>query len=388
MLNQPSGLYCRNEGCRVGEVMISELILVINPGSTSTKVAIYEGDKELDALELKHSAKELAQFHSINDQMEFRKAAVLGYLSDKHIDAGELSAIACRGGVVGQLESGAYLVDKSFAEASLNSPAPHPANLSPVIGYEIAREVNERSGAADDSTKALKAYVYDAVCGCGRPTRVFTITGIAEIEKPFLTHVLNSRAVSIEQARRDGVMLHDTTYIVTHLGGGITTNLIKAGKVMDFVGDDEGGLSPERSGGLPVRPLVKLCYSGKFDEKEMQKKLKGEGGLMAYLGTNDLREVERRMDQGDETARLVFDAMVLQIAKDIGSLATVVCGKVDKIILTGGMAYSKAFTGELKERVGFLAPVSIIPGTFEMEALAHGVLRVLHGEEQARVLEK
>ena len=368
--------------------MTRELILVINPGSTSTKVAIYEGTKEINTLELKHSAEDLSQFHSINDQLEFRKAAVLDYLSDMNVNACELSAIACRGGVVGQLESGAYLVDKSFAEASLNSPAPHPANLSPVMGYEIAREVNEKAGAAEGSPEALKAYVYDAVCGCGRPTRVFTITGIPEIERPFLTHVLNSRAVSIEQARHDGVDLKDTTYIVTHLGGGITTNLIKSGRVMDFVGDDEGGLSPERSGGLPVRPLVKLCYSGKFTEKEMHKRLKGKGGLMASLGTNDLREVERRMAEGDELPRLVFNAMVLQIAKDIGSLATVVCGKVDRIILTGGMAYSKALTGELKERVGFLAPVAVMPGTFEMEALSQGILRVLHGQEKAHSLEE
>jgi butyrate kinase len=220
--------------------MKRELILVINPGSTSTKVAIYDGAKEMDTLELKHNAEDLSQFHSINDQLEFRKAAVLEYLSDRNVKPYELSAIACRGGVVGQLESGAYLVDKSFAEASLNSPAPHPANLSPVIGYEIAKEANEKLGVAEDSQGALKAYVYDAVCGCGNPTRVFTITGIPEIEKPFLTHVLNSRAVSIEQARRDGVDLQNTTYIVTHLGGGITTNLIKSGKIVDFVGDDEG----------------------------------------------------------------------------------------------------------------------------------------------------
>lgn len=367
--------------------MERELILVINPGSTSTKVAVYDGTREINTLELKHSAQDLSQFHSINDQLEFRKAAVLDYLSHMNIKPWELSAIACRGGVVGQLESGAYLVDERFAKASLNSPAPHPANLASVIGYEIAREANKKSGVDDGSPKALKAYVYDAVCGCGRHSRVFTITGIPEIERPFLTHVLNSRAVSIEQARRDGVELHDTTYIVTHLGGGITTNLIKAGKVMDFVGDDEGGLSPERSGGLPVRPLVKLCYSGKFTEREMQKRLKGNGGLMAYLGTNDLREVEKRIEEGDELARLVFDAMVLQIAKDIGSLATVVCGRVDKIILTGGMAYSKKFTGELKERVGFIAPVSIIPGTYEMEALSQGILRVLHGQEEVHILD-
>ena len=356
--------------------MANELILVINPGSTSTKVAVYQGEKEINSMDLKHSAEDLKDFKSINDQLEYRKNLVVKYLKDINIDIANLDGIACRGGVVGQLDSGAHLVNEEFAKASFNSPAPHPANLSPVIGYEIAKE----SGNAD-----LKAYVYDPVCGCGTPSRMFTITGIPEIERPFLTHVLNSRAVSIEQAKRDGVKLENTTYIVSHLGGGITSNLIKGGKVLDFVGDDEGGLSPERSGGLPVRPLVKLCYSGKFTEKEMQTRLKGKGGLMAYLGTNDLRDVEKKIDENDEFAKLVFDAMVLQIAKDIASLSAVVCGKVDKIILTGGMAHSKKFTEELTKRVGFLAPVSIIPGTYEMEALAGGILRVLRGEEKASV---
>lgn len=159
------------------------------------------------------------------------------------------------------------------------------------------------------------------------------------------------------------------------------------GRILDFVGDDEGGLSPERSGGVPVRPLVKLCYSGKYSEKEMQSRLKGKGGILAYLGTNDIREVERRVDNGDEYARLIFETMAMQIAQDIASLAPDVCGRVDKIILTGGIARSVRFTDLVKERVSFLAPVVVIPGAFEMEALAGGVLRVLRGEEEAHRLE-
>lgn len=349
-----------------------ELILVINPGSTSTKVAVFDGEKEINTLTLNHSAEELSKYKSINDQLDFRKEAVLNYLKDINIDIKNLSAIATRGGVIGQLESGAYLVDEEFKNASLNSPAPHPANLAPVIGYEIAKMAGEN----------VSSYVYDAVCGCGVPDKIFTITGIPEIERPFLTHVLNSRAVSIEQAKRDKVNLEDTTYIVTHLGGGITTNLIKGGKIIDFVGDDEGSITPERSGGVPVRPLVKLCYSGKFTEKEMQSKLKGKGGLLAYLGTNDIRDVESKIEQNDEYAKLIFDTMVMQISKDIGSLAPVVSGKIDKIILTGGIAHSKRFTDEVSKRVSYLAPVSVIAGTYEMEALALGILRVIRGEEK------
>ena len=354
--------------------MRNELILVINPGSTSTKVALFEGQKELSQRELRHDAAELKKFPHINDQREFREAAVLQYLKDEQVALIDLAAIATRGGVVGQLEPGAYEINETFVERSLHSKAPHPANLAPVIGYALAQEAG------------IPAYVYDAVCGCGVPEKMYTITGLPELERPFLTHVLNSRAVSIAQAKKDGVKLEDVTYIVTHLGGGITTNLVHHGRIMDFVGDDEGGLSPEHSGGVPVRPLVKLCYSGRYTEKEMQEKLKGKGGVMGYLGTNDMREVERRVDSGDTEASLIFETMALQISQDIASLAPDVNGKVDRIILTGGLAHSKRFTELVARRVAFIAPVTVIPGAYEMEALAFGALRVLWGEEQARRL--
>ena len=354
---------------------MAELILVINPGSTSTKVAVYDGETELNRQNIDHSAEELKSFKEINDQLEFRKQAVLSYLREQKVQLSDLAAIAARGGVVGQLESGAYLIDDNFADASRNSPIPHPANLSPVIAYELAREAGT----------GIHGYVYDAVCGCGKPDPIFTFTGVPEIKKPFLTHVLNSRAVSIEQAKRDGVRLEDTTYIVCHLGGGVTSNLIRGGKVTEFVGDDEGGFSPERSGGVPCRELVKFCFRSGLTEKEVQKKLKGQGGLTAYLGVNDAREAEK-MAQSDDYAKTVYDAMILQLSQDIGSLAPIVCGKVDKIILTGGMAYSEYLTEEMRKRVEFIAPVSVIAGTYEMEALAKGIHRVITGQEEAHVL--
>lgn len=363
-----------------------KLILVINPGSTSTKAACFQEKKLVNSREILHGAEELKNFSSINEQLEFRKEAVLSYLRENGLGPEDLQAIACRGGNVGQLEPGAYEVDQAFVEASFHSETPHPANLSPIIGYEIAKEVNEKLGRTPDSPDALKAYVYDPVCGCGIPEKLYTITGIPEIEKPFLTHVLNSRAVSIEEAKREGKKLEETCYIVAHLGGGITVNLLKGGRILDLVGDDEGGFSPERSGGLSVRLLTKLCYSGRYTEQEMQKRLKGKGGLMAYLGMNDLREVEKKIAQGDKQAALILDAMILQTAKDIVSLGAVTCGKIDKIILTGGMAHSKMLTDKLRERVKFLAPVDVIAGTYEMEALAFGILRVLRGEEKARRL--
>lgn len=356
---------------------MAEFILVINPGSTSTKVAIYDGEKEVNTQSIDHPAEELKKYKEVVDQLAFRKAAVLDYLKEQKLELADLSAIAARGGIVGQLDSGAYLVDEVFAEASKNSTIPHPANLSPIIAYELA----EQAGTG------IHGYVYDAVCGCGLPDPIFTYTGVPEIQKPFLTHVLNSRAVSIEQARRDGVKLEDTTYIVCHLGGGVTSNLIKGGKVMEFVGDDEGGFSPERSGGVPCRELVKFCFRSGLTEKEVQKKLKGQGGLIAYLGVNDLREAEK-MAESDPQARIIIDAMIMQLSKDVGSLAPIVNGKVDKIILTGGMAYSDYLTWEMEKRVEFIAPVEVIPGTFEMEALAKGIHRVITGQEEASILKR
>lgn len=353
-----------------------KLILVINPGSTSTKVALYDGEKQLSLLDLKHSAEDLKGFAAIKDQLEFRKAAVMKYLKDENVEPKDLAAIACRAGALGALEPGAYLVDEKFRDASFNSPQPHPADLASVIGYEIA----EAAGTG------IHAYAYDAVCGCGKPEKIYQITGMPEIERPFLTHVLNSRAVSIEQAKRDGVSIDDNTYIVAHLGGGITVNLIYHGRILDFVGDDEGCFSPERTGGIPVRPLAKFCFRSGLSEAEVQKKLKGKGGMMAYLGTNDMRDVEKMIEAGDEKAKMCFDAMALQISQDIALLSADVCGKVTKIILSGGLAYSEKFTEEIKRRVSFIAPVAVIPGTYEMEALAGGILRVLAGTEKARTL--
>ncbi len=353
--------------------MGNELILVINPGSTSTKVALYAGPLERDMRPLPHGSEELKKYPAINDQLDFRRQAIVDYLIDKKVGLSDLAAIASRGGVVGRLESGAHLVDEAFVEASLNSPQNHVANLAPVIAYELARQAG------------LKAYVYDPVCALGQPAEVLTLSGLPELPRPFLTHVLNSRAVSYEQAENDGRELADTSYVVVHLGGGITSNLIVGGRILDIVADDEGTFSPERSGGLPARYLAKLCYSGKYSEKEMTSLLKGKGGLMAYLGTNDLLEVEKLIEDGDSQALMVYEAMAIQIAKDIASLFPVVNGRVDKIILTGGLANSKHLTGLIRQRVEFLAPVSVIAGTFEMKALALGILRVLRGQEEPHI---
>lgn len=351
---------------------MANLILVINPGSTSTKVAIYDGEKCRAEESLTHSAEELAKYDTALDQYEFRKESVMRFLEANSVKPEELNAVACRGAAIAELEPGAYVIDDHFVELAREAINPHPANLALLIGREFTKQYN------------VPAYAYDLVCGTGKPDPMYTLSGLKEIKRTFLTHVLNTRAVCFEQAKRDNTKIQDRTYIVCHLGGGISTNLVVGGRIQDIVVDDENGFSPERAGGLPCRALVRLCFSGKYTEKEVQKLMKGKGGLVSYLGTSDIREVEKMISDGDEFAKTVFDAMVLQLAKDIGSLATVVCGAVDKIILTGGIAHSVKFTDAVKERVKFLAPVEVIPGAFEMDALACGIDRVLRGEEEAR----
>ncbi len=360
----------------------NETILVINPGSTSTKLALYDGEKEQHSVTACHSAEELALFGTINEQLPMRKEAVRQFIKQCGISLADIAAIAARGGVIGALESGAYRIDAALADASYTTTIPHPSNLAPVIGYQLAQE------AEQEAQTGISAYMYDAVCGCGTPDKLFLYSGVPELDRVFLTHVLNSRAVAVEQAKRDGVRLEEMTYIVTHMGGGITSNLLKGGKILDIVADDEGTFSPERSGGVPCRKLVRLCYSGKYSEEEMQRLLKGQGGLAAYLGTNELPEIERRIDNGDHKAEQALQAMALQISKDIASLSAVVCGEIDKIILTGGLAFSAKFVAMLQQRVQFLAEVAVIAGSFEMEALALGVLRILRGEEEARIFQK
>lgn len=348
-------------------------ILVINPGATSTKVAIFEGDKEVCSESLSHSTEEIKQYKEINDQLEMREKAVYDFLERNNYKVSDLDGIAARGGCVAELETGAYVIDDHFTELARDTINPHASNLAIMIANDMRREYG------------VPAYGYDLVCGTGKPEEMYTLSGMPEISRPFLTHVLNSRAVAFEQAKRDNTTVYENTYIVCHLGGGCSTNLLVNGTIKDLFGDDENCFTPERSGDVPCRKLVRLCFSGKYTEKEVQKMLKGQGGLMGYLGTTDIRDVIKMIDEGNEFAKVVFDAMVLQLAKNIGAISTVVCGKVDKIIITGGIAFCKPFVDAVIERVGFIAPVSVIPGAFEMEALAGGVDRVLKGEEEARV---
>lgn len=346
-------------------------ILAINPGSTSTKLALYENDKEIFCNTLEHSAEEIEKYDKIQDQFEMRKNLVISSLLEKGYDIKSLSAVVGRGGMVPKVKSGAYKVNETMVNRlKFNPVIEHASNLGALIAYEIANEVN------------ISAYIYDSV-RVDELKDVARISGMPEISRTSTSHALNSRAMAMKVAKMNGKKYSDMNFVVAHLGGGISVSVHEKGRMVDILADDEGPFSPERAGRVPCKELIDLCYSGEFDKKTMNKKLRGNGGLKAYLNTVDVREVEEMIERNDEKAKLVLEAMAYQVSKGIGDLSTVVEGKVDAIVLTGGIAYSKRITALIKKRVEFIAPVEIMPGENEMESLAMGILRVLKGEEEA-----
>ena len=346
-------------------------ILAINPGSTSTKLALYENDKEIFCNTLEHSAEEIEKYDKIQDQFEMRKNLVISSLLEKGYDIKSLSAVVGRGGMVPKVKSGAYKVNETMVNRlKFNPVIEHASNLGALIAYEIANEVN------------ISAYIYDSV-RVDELKDVARISGMPEIPRTSTSHALNSRAMAMKVAKTNGKKYSDMIFVVAHLGGGISVSVHEKGRMVDILADDEGPFSPERAGRVPCKELIDLCYSGEFDKKTMNKKLRGNGGLKAYLNTVDVREVEEMIERNDEKAKLVLEAMAYQVSKGIGDLSTVVEGKVDAIVLTGGIAYSKRITALIKKRVEFIAPVEIMPGENEMESLAMGILRVLKGEEEA-----
>lgn len=346
-------------------------ILAINPGSTSTKLALYENDKEIFCNTLEHSAEEIEKYDKIQDQFEMRKNLVISSLLENGYDIKSLSAVVGRGGMVPKVKSGAYKVNETMVNRlKFNPVIEHASNLGALIAYEIANEVN------------ISAYIYDSV-RVDELKDVARISGMPEISRTSTSHALNSRAMAMKVAKMNGKKYSDMNFVVAHLGGGISVSVHEKGRMVDILADDEGPFSPERAGRVPCKELIDLCYSGEFDKKTMNKKLRGNGGLKAYLNTVDVREVEEMIERNDEKAKLVLEAMAYQVAKGIGDLSTVVEGKVDAIVLTGGIAYSKRITALIKKRVEFIAPVEIMPGENEMESLAMGILRVLKGEEEA-----
>lgn len=346
-------------------------ILAINPGSTSTKIAIYKNDQEKWKETLEHSNEELAQYDHISDQHQMRKQAVLTFLEKHQCTLSDLSAVVGRGGILPPVKSGAYRINEAMVERLRTNPvAEHASNLGAILAYEIAEPLD------------IPAYIYDSVA-VDELQELARITGWPELPRRSLIHALNMRAAAIKIAQTLHRPYHELHLIVAHLGGGITMSVHQQAKMIDILSDDEGPFAPERAGRVPCIALAKLCFSGKYSEREVSKTFRGKGGLIAHLQTNQVYEVEEMIRQGDEDARRILEAMAYQIAKGIGGLSTVLKGDIDRIVLTGGVAHSAMLTNWVKERVEFLAPVEILPGENELESLALGTLRVLRNEEQA-----
>lgn len=352
-------------------------ILAINPGSTSTKVAIFEGTKSLKQKNLSHSTEEVSKFEKIAQQYDYRKNTILDWLRSEGIAQSELSAVVGRGGLLKSMPSGTYNVsDALSADLTIGIQGEHASNL----GGLIARAIGDSEG--------IPSFIVDPVA-VDEFEELARISGLPELPRRSLVHALNIKAVARKVAKSMNKNIDELNFVVAHLGGGISVSPMRAGKIIDANNANEGGpFSPERCGGVPVGDLVKIAFSGKYDYKELKKKMVGSGGLVGYLGTNDVRDVLEMIEKGNEKAELIFNAMGYQIAKEIGACAAVLSGKVDRIILTGGIAYSQKLMAIIEDMVEFIAKVEIVPGEDEMQSLAEGAYRVLNNEEIAKTYEK
>jgi len=354
---------------------MSYKLLVINPGSTSTKVAVYVDREQKWVESISHSAEELAPYKDVYDQLDFRTDLVVKCYEQHGDKVEDFDAIVARGGLMPPVHAGAYEVNQYMIDMMHYHPQnSHASNMAAAIADHIAKEAG------------CKAYTYDAVA-VDEMQGVVRITGLREIERYGRGHNLNMRAAVINFCEQRGLEMNDMNIMSVHMGGGISIGLLSGGRIIDMISDDEGPFSPERSGGLPAFRVIDLCYDEYPNKKAMMDHLKNEGGFMSHLGTTDLRDVQKMIEDGDDHAKLIFDAMVLNIAKNIAKLTVDVDGKIDYILLTGGMAYSQLLTDELKKRIDWIAPVELMPGEKEMDSLAFGILRVLNGKETADILE-
>lgn len=345
-------------------------VLVINPGSTSTKIALFEGENRLFQETLRHSAEELAPFAAIMDQVDFRRGCIEKVLAEKEVALDSLHAVCARGGQLPPSPSGAFVVDEDMCNYLYGViHGAHASNLGCVIAYGIAK------------AQGIPAYIYDSVA-VDEMEDMARITGMPMIRRQMIGHTLNTRAMAMKCAEE---ILHkpfeDCRFVVCHLGGGCSARLFVGGKMVDGIRDDELMFAPERCGGVAAQDLIEVCFSGKYTKAELMKLVRGGGGLKAHLGTSSAQEVEGRIHEGDAHAKEIYEAMLYGVAKTIGALSAGAGGSIDRIILTGGIAYSKYVTNYLIDKLSFIAPVEVMAGEFEMEALAAGACRVLNGEE-------
>lgn len=349
-------------------------VLAINPGSTSTKISVYRDEKEILVKTLRHTSEELKDFNSISDQMEFRKKIVESSLVESGISPSELSAVVGRGGLLKPISGGTYHVNETMLkDLTVGVMGEHASNLGGRIAHIMAEENN------------IPAYIVDPVV-VDEMKDVARVSGVPELERKSIFHALNQKAVARKYAREIGAEYEELNLIVVHMGGGVSVGAHENGRVIDVNNalDGDGPFSPERAGGVPAGDLVKMAVSGKYELDYIKKRLKGNGGLVGYLGTTDVRDVLRMIEEGDAKAKLVFDAMIYQIAKEIGGFSASLKGRVDAILLTGGIAYSEIVVAAIRDYVEYIAQVRVYPGEDEMAALTEGALRVLRGEEKSK----
>ncbi len=350
------------------------LILAINPGSTSTKIAAFRDEEVVFQQTIRHSNEELVAYADIIEQAGFRQDLILTALKANGISLDDLSAVVGRGGLLKPIEGGTYAVNEAMLnDLTEQKRGAHASNLGALLASEIAGPLG------------IPAFIVDPVC-VDEMEPLARLSGVAWIDRDSLFHALNQKAIARQAAKDMQEQYSELNLIVVHLGGGITVGVHRQGRVIDVnnavCGD--GPFSPERAGGVPTASLIKACFSGEYTEEQLKKKLVGGGGLVSYLGTNDAMQVEEKIKRGDKNAQLIYEGMAYQISKEIGAAATVLKGHIDAILITGGLAHSQMLVQWIQERVAFLAPVRIYPGEAELEALAAGGLRVLRAEEQAK----
>lgn len=351
------------------------LILAINPGSTSTKIAIYNGTEQLFLKSIKHSSEELAPFEKIADQYEFRKELILKEIKNANFNLQEFKVIIGRGGLVKPVASGVLKINQKMLEdLRIGREGQHASNLGGLIAYDIASNIPNAKAVIADPV------VVDELSDFAR------ISGHPLMPRKSVFHALNQKAIARRYAKEVNKKYEELNLIGVHLGGGISVAAHQKGKVIDVnqALDGDGPFSPERTGSLPVNELVRVCFSGKYSEQEVRKMLVGNGGYVAYLGTNDAYQVECKAKEGDKKFEFIQEAMAYQISKEIGAMSTVLKGNVDAIFLTGGIAYSQTFVELIKERVSFIAPTHVYPGEDEMGALAQNALMLINEEIEAK----
>ena len=349
-------------------------LLIVNPGSTSTKVAIFEDTNPILEKTIRHSISDLSPYEKITDQYDFRKEIIMSHVQESGIPLEELDAVVGMGGLVKPLSGGTYTVNEAMVhDLRTGVQGLHASNLGGLIAYEIARHINK------------PAFIVDPVV-VDEFDDISRISGHPWIKRRSIFHALNQKAIARQYCQDVGKGYFNVNLIVAHMGGGISIGIHANGRVIDANNalDGDGPFSPERSGGLPVGDLVDLCFSGKHTHKELRAAITGKGGMVAYFGSNNMMEIEERAKTEPEV-KLAIDAMIYQISKEIAAMSTAVCGKVDAILLTGGLAYWGYLVEEITKRVGFISEVRAYPGENELTALALGALRVLRGEEEAKV---